>query len=58
MADTLAQLIGDCDTRLAALAADATQAAENGAPRTARAIHATSRPHTRGSYHSIGTAKR
>jgi hypothetical protein len=42
MVDTLAQLIGDCDARLAALDADATQAAADGALRTARAIHARS----------------
>jgi hypothetical protein len=40
MVDTLAQLIGDCDARLAALDADATHAAEDGALRAAPAIHA------------------
>lgn len=42
MADVLARLIDDCNARLAALHADAAQAAEDGALRAARAIHATS----------------
>jgi hypothetical protein len=42
MVDTLVQLIGDCDARLAALDTDATQAAADGALRAARLIHAKS----------------
>lgn len=42
IADVLAGLIGDCDARLAALDADAAQAAHDGALRAARAIHAKS----------------
>ncbi len=40
MADVLAGLIGDCDSRLAALDIDAAEAAQEGALRAARAIHA------------------
>lgn len=42
VAELLARLIGDCDTRLAALATDAARAAEDGALRAARLIHAQS----------------
>lgn len=42
MADLLAQLIADCDTRLVALDAEAAQAAQAGAFRAARRIHAKS----------------
>ena len=42
MADLLAQLIADCDTRLVALDVQAAQAARDGAFRAARLIHAKS----------------
>ncbi|CAN5731249.1 hypothetical protein BH09ACT8_BH09ACT8_58540 [soil metagenome] len=42
IADVLAGLIGDCDALLAALDADAAEAAHDGALRVARAIHAKS----------------
>jgi hypothetical protein len=45
MADVLAQLIGDCDARLAALEAEAAQyakSAADGALRSARLIHVKS----------------